>query len=136
MPLEYSVSSDGGAVHIIGNGPIGIQDCTTVIEKVRNDSRRRAGCSVLIDLQHANCAPLHEDSLNEIMEIAGHDGTTPYGNMAIVASGATLLYAEILSLHLRDKHQISIQVFVNMNAAQAHCARTPAHAPTPAKEPH
>lgn len=136
MPLEYSVSDDGGTVHIIGSGPIGIQDCTTVIERVRNDSRRRAGCSVLIDLQQANCASLHEDNLNDIMEIAGHHGTTPYGNMAIVASGATLLYAEILSLHLRDKYQISIQVFVNMNAAKAFCATTPAPAPIPAREPH
>ncbi len=136
MPLEYSISQDGREVHITGDGPIGIQDCMDLFKRIRIDPGRRKGCSVLIDLQHANCMSLHEDNIAEVMKIVGHGRTAPYGNMAVVARGATLLHAELLASQLRIRSEISIQVFVDINAAKAYCASMPVLASTPAENPH
>ena len=127
MSFDYTIAPSSGHVKVIGTGAITTSDCIQIIDRVMSDPRCCPDSTGLIDLRNAI---YHPDDEAEIINIAKEMESFQaklHNKIAVVARRATLLTAELFSVHVRTTTNVHIRVFTDFSAAEAFCgvASTP-----------
>lgn len=121
MPIRYEMSVEGDLVKVVAKGNISTADCLQLIETVLQDPRVHPQTPALIDFRDAVYAAPEKSDIMVIADAILTAKSRFKSNIAIVARGETILFAELLAAQVRNTTHIPIRVFADIAAAQAFC---------------
>jgi hypothetical protein len=121
MTIRYRVSRSGEQVCVLAQGKVSTLDCLNLLKKVRADVNVHAASTAVIDLRNAVYTAPDKSDLLKISKALAHMKALLKNNVALVAKGDLILFAELLATQARTLSHIPMRVFADIRAAKAFC---------------